>query len=145
MHNIGDRLAVVPFDNDLSQLGYGASDFMLMPSLFEPCGLPQMIAPKYGCLPVVHNTGGLHDTVEMLDIQQHRGNGFIFNDYDAHALSWAIDRAMEFYDQPQEVRAREITRIMEEAARRFNHDVTAQAYIRIYEEMLQCPLVVNRD
>ena len=52
---------------------------------------------------------------------------------------------MEFYEQPQEVRIREIARIMEEAERRFNHDVTAQAYIRIYEEMLQCPLVVNRD
>ena len=145
MHNIGDRLAVVPFDNDLSQLGYAACDFMLMPSLFEPCGLPQMIAPKYGCLPIVHNTGGLHDTVEMLDVQQHRGNGFIFNDYDSHALAWAIDRAMDFYQQPIAVREKEITRIMEEAERRFNHDVTAQAYIRIYEEMLQCPLVIDRD
>ena len=145
IHNISDKLAVVPFDNDLSQLGYAASDFMLMPSLFEPCCLPQMIAPKYGCLPVVHNTGGLHDTVEMLDTIQHRGNGFIFNDYDSHALSWAIDRAMEFYELPEDVRTREISRVMDEAERRFNHDVTAQAYIRIYEEMLQCPLIVDRD
>ena len=145
MHNIADRLAVVPFDNDLSQLGYGASDFMLMPSLFEPCGLPQMIAPKYGSLPIVHNTGGLHDTVEMLNIHQHSGNGFIFNDYDSRALAWAIDRAMEFYMAPAEIREREITRIMDEAERRFNHDVTAQSYIRIYEEMLQCPLIVDRD
>ena len=144
-HDLGEHLAVVPFDNDLSQLGYGASDFMLMPSLFEPCGLPQMIAPKYGSLPVVHNTGGLHDTVEMLDTIQHRGNGFIFNDYDSHALNWAIDRAMDFYSQAPEVREREIARIMDEAALRFNHDVTAQAYIKIYEEMLQCPLIVDRD
>ena len=145
MHNISDRLAVVPFDNDLSQFGYAASDFMLMPSLFEPCGLPQMIAPKYGSLPVVHNTGGLHDTVEMLDIQQHRGNGFVFNDYDPRALAWAIDKALEFYEQPLEVRIRETARIMEESEQRFNHDVTARAYIRIYEEMLQCPLVVEQD
>ena len=145
MHNINSHLAVAPFDNDLSQLGYAASDFMLMPSMFEPCGLPQMIAPKYGCLPVVHNTGGLHDTVEMLNIQQHRGNGFIFNDYDSHALSWAIDCAMDFYNRPSGVRAKEITRIMDESARRFNHDITAQTYIRMYEEMLQCPLVVDRD
>lgn len=145
MHNIGSSFAVVPFDNDLSQLGYGASDFMLMPSLFEPCGLPQMIAPKYGCLPIVHNTGGLHDTVTGLDIQQHRGNGFIFNDYDSHALAWAIDRAMEFYCLEPHVREREISRIMEESARRFTHDVTAKAYINIYEAMLQCPLVVNRN
>ena len=145
MHNIASRLAVVPFDNALSQLGYAASDFMLMPSLFEPCGLPQMIAPQYGSLPIVHNTGGLHDTVETLDIQQHRGNGFIFNDYDSHALAWAISKAMDFYDLPPVVRAREIARIMDEAACRFNHDVTAQAYIHIYEDMLKCPLIVNQD
>ncbi len=144
-HRLGEHLAVCPFDNDLSQLGYAASDFMLMPSLFEPCGLPQMISQKYGSLPVVHNTGGLHDTVEMLDIQQHRGNGFIFNDYDDHALSWAIDRAMDFQRLAPEIRETEVSRIMNEAVRRFNHDVTAQAYIRIYEEMLHCPLVVDRD
>ena len=104
-----------------------------------------MTAPKYGSLPIVHNTGGLHDTVDQLDIHQHRGNGFIFNDYDSHALAWAIDRAMDFYNEAPEVREREISRIMNEAQRRFNHDVTAQSYIRIYEEMLQCPLVVDRD
>ena len=145
IHNISGHLAVVPFDNDLSQLGYGASDFMLMPRLFEPCGLPQMIAPKYGSLPVAHNTGGLHDTVDMLDVNLHRGNGFIFNDYDSRALAWAIDRAMDFYMLPADIREREIARIMQEAQRRFNHDVTAQSYIRIYEEMLQCPLVIDRN
>ena len=52
---------------------------------------------------------------------------------------------MEFYQLDADSKAREISRIMDEAQRRFNHDVTAQAYIRIYEEMLQCPLVVDRD
>ena len=144
-HGIGDRLAVCGFDNALSQLGYAASDFMLMPSLFEPCGLPQMICQKYGSLPIVHNTGGLHDTVEMLDCSQHTGNGFIFDDYNPAALFWAIDRAMDFYRLDPAVRECEVARIMEAAERRFNHDVTAQAYIRTYEEMLHCPLVVDRD
>ena len=144
-HGLGSRLAVCDFDNALSQLGYGASDFMLMPSLFEPCGLPQMICQKYGSLPLVHNTGGLHDTVEMLDWEQHIGNGFIFDDYNPAALSWAVDRAMDFYRAPAAVREKEIARIMNSAARRFNHDVTAEAYIRTYEEMLHCPLVIDRD
>lgn len=144
IHHIGDRLAVCDFDNDLSQLGYGASDFMLMPSLFEPCGLPQMICQKYGSLPVVHNTGGLHDTVEPLDLELHAGNGFVFNDYNSPALAWAIDRAIDFFQQPDGVRETEIARIMVAAARRFNHDVTAEAYIRTYEEMLHCPLVIDR-
>ena len=54
-------------------------------------------------------------------------------------------KRFDFYMLPPDVREREIARIMQEAQRRFNHDVTAQAYIRIYEEMLQCPLVVDRD
>ena len=58
---------------------------MLMPSLFEPCGLPQMQAPIYGSLAVAHNTGGLHDTVEHLDWNAGRGNGFVFDTYDSNA------------------------------------------------------------
>ena len=143
MHNIGDKLAVVPFDNDLSQLGYAACDFMLMPSLFEPCGLPQMIAPKYGCLPVVHNTGGLHDTVNMLTPDGTSGNGIVFCNYDTNALRWAVDEAIRFYQRPAEWKREVISRIMRQAKERFNHDVTAQEYIKIYEAMLARPLVVN--
>ena len=67
-HELHDRVAVCDFDEELSRLGYAASDFMLMPSRFEPCGLPQMISAIYGSLPIVHDTGGLHDTVRHLDV-----------------------------------------------------------------------------
>jgi len=140
-HGIHRRLAVSDFDGRLSQLGFAASDFTMMPSLFEPCGLPQMQAPIYGSLAVVHNTGGLHDTVEMLDWNASRGNGFIFDNYDSNGLFWAMDRAMEFYMQPREVRVREISRIMEESLRRFNHEACAREYIKLYERMLDRPLV----
>ena len=141
--NLYEQVTVCDFEEGLSHLGFAASDFMLMPSLFEPCGLPQMTSQIYGSLPIVHDTGGLHDTVEMLEVSKHTGNGFIFRDYDANALHWAIGKAMEFYDLAPEIRAAEIARIMDSAKKRFNHDVTAGEYIKIYEKMLQRPLVNN--
>ena len=140
-HNIGNRLAVHDFDGRLSQLGFAASDFLLMPSLFEPCGLPQMQAPIYGSLAVAHNTGGLHDTVEPLDMKRHVGNGFRFDTYDANGLFWAMDQAMAFWSLPAEVREVEIRRIMAESLTRFNHEACARQYIELYEQMLHRHLV----
>ena len=140
-HGISKRLAVHNFDGRLSQLGFAASDFTLMPSLFEPCGLPQMQAPIYGSLAVAHNTGGLHDTVNPLDWNASRGNGFVFDTYDSGGLMWAMEQAMAFYQQPQHVREREIARIMRESLQRFNHEECAKEYIKLYEKMLDRPLV----
>jgi starch synthase len=61
-HGFHSRVAVCDFNESMEHLAYAAADFILMPSLFEPCGLPQMIAPIYGALPVAHDTGGIHDT-----------------------------------------------------------------------------------
>ncbi|WP_176013613.1 glycogen synthase [Victivallis sp. Marseille-Q1083] len=141
LHSLYDQVSVCDFDEGLSHLGFAASDFMLMPSLFEPCGLPQMASQLYGSLPVVHDTGGLHDTVEMIDVAANRGNGFVFKDYDAPALYWAVGEAMKFAALPKAVKEPQIARVMEEAKGRFNHDVTASKYIEIYEKMLQRPLV----
>ena len=140
-HGIENRIAVCDFNEDLEHQAYGASDFILMPSLFEPCGLPQMIAPIYGTLPVVHDTGGLHDTISHLDINHHTGNGFVFQYYDTAGLSWAIDQAMEFYRLPEAVKQPEVQRIMTESMNSFNHSVTAKQYIDLYEKMLQRPLI----
>ena len=140
-HNIGGRLGVSNFDARLSQLGFAASDFMLMPSLFEPCGLPQMQAPIYGSLAVAHNTGGLHDTVEPLDVAAHKGNGFVFDTYDSNGLFWAMDQAMAFWSLPADVREAEVSRIMRESHKRFNHEACAREYIKLYERMLDRPLV----
>lgn len=138
------RVAAVGFDEELSRLAYAGSDFMLMPSLFEPCGLPQMVAPIYGSLAVARDTGGIHDTVRPLDVETSTGNGFLFNDYDSAGLRWAIDRAMEFHAMPQEIRGREIRRVMGESKREFNHGQVARRYMERYEAMLARPLVNDR-
>jgi glycogen synthase len=139
--NLGNRVAIVDFDERLSRLGYAGSDFMLMPSLFEPCGLPQMTAPLYGSLPVVHSTGGLFDTIRPMDVENATGNGFRFDNYDANALRWSIDRAMDFYALPKETKEPQIRRVMKESAKEFSHQEVARRYIEIYEEMLARPLV----
>jgi len=140
-HGFHQRVAVCDFNEDLEHLAYAAADFILMPSLFEPCGLPQMIAPIYGALPVAHNTGGIHDTIVHLDVDRERGNGFLFDNYDAAGLYWAVTQAMDFFQLPATVKQRQIDRIMQESAASFNHANTARQYIDLYEKMLERPLI----
>ncbi len=135
-NGLHDRVAVRDFDERLSHLGYAAADFVLMPSSFEPCGLPQMIAPKYGAMTIAHNTGGLHDTVEPLDVERNRGNGFRFDVFDSGGLRWGIDRAMDFFRRPAHEKEEQLQRIMRESKSRFNHTATAAEYIRTYERIL---------
>ena len=139
-HGLQARVAVCNFSEDLSRLAYAASDFVLMPSLFEPCGLPQMISCKYGSLPVAHDTGGIHDTVEPLDLANNSGNGFLFRFFDSQGLRWATDQAMQFFRLPAEQRHAQLARVMREAAQRFNHANTAADYVRLYERMLGKPI-----
>jgi starch synthase/alpha-amylase len=140
-HDFQARVAVCSFDEKRARKAYSAADFILMPSRFEPCGLPQMIAPIYGALPVAHDTGGIHDTVTPLDVTRNCGNGFLFEVYDSQGLFWAIEQAMEFYRLPQSTKTRQIERIMREAIQTFNHAVTAKRYIELYEKMLKRPLI----
>jgi ADP-glucose type glycogen/starch synthase len=140
-HDLYKRVAVCDFEEGLSHIGFAASDFMLMPSLFEPCGLPQMTSAIYGSLPIARDTGGLHDSISNVDIESSTGNGFLFESYDSDGLSWAIDRAMDFHRQDVHTRGTQIGRIMQDSKDRFNHEVTAQAYIDIYQKMLNRPLV----
>ncbi|MBL7180396.1 MAG: glycogen/starch synthase [Desulfobacterales bacterium] len=140
-HNLSERVAVRGFNERLARLAYGAADFVLMPSSFEPCGLPQMIGAIYGALPVAHDTGGIHDTITHLDVAKDTGNGFLFKTFDAGGLSWAMDQAMRFYQMPLNKRQRQINRIMLQSAAMFNHQVTAQRYIDLYEKMLLRPLI----
>ena len=142
-HHFHRRVAVCDFDNRLEHIGYGASDFILMPSLFEPCGLPQMIAPIYGSLPVAHDTGGIHDTITHFNKKNDTGNGFLFETYDSKGLFWAIDQAMAFYHLPSPVRQKHVERIMKQSLETFNHSVNAKQYIDLYEKMLQRPLIQN--
>ena len=142
-HGLQNRVAVCDFDPRLARMAYGAADFVVMPSSFEPCGLPQMIGPIYGALPIVRNTGGLHDTVSHLDAANNRGNGFVFDTFDANGLSWAIDQAMAFFSLPPALKNKQIKRIMQQSRCRFSYKKTAGQYIRLYEKMLERPLVVE--
>ena len=87
------------FNNELSQKVYAASDLFMLPSLFEPCGLNQMIAMKYGALPIVRETGGLKDTVTPYNKFTGVGVGFAFKNYDANEFKETIDQALELYHQ----------------------------------------------
>jgi starch synthase len=139
-HDLAGRVAVCDFNEDLARLAYGGADFVLMPSKFEPCGLPQMIGSIYGALPVVHDTGGLHDTVKHLAPYKNTGNGFVFETYDSSGLWWAVEQAMNFYRMPAGRREHQVRRIMRQSVASFNHQVTARRYIELYEMMLQRPL-----
>jgi starch synthase len=96
-----DRVSVfLANDEQLARLIYGGCDMFLMPSRFEPCGLGQMIAMRYGAVPVVRHTGGLADTVK--DVAQGNGNGFVFQNYTALEMLEAIKRAEESFYHRQE-------------------------------------------
>lgn len=143
-HHFESRVAVKDFDERLEHLSYAASDFILMPSLFEPCGLPQMIAPIYGVLPIARDTGGIHDTIVNLNVEKNYGNGFLFETYDSNGLFWAIGEAMKFFGLSDQSKAVQIERIMEQSLATFNYGFVARQYMHLYETMLHRPLI-KRD
>jgi len=92
-----DFVAYLKYDEALAHRIYAGSDFFLMPSKFEPCGLGQMISLRYGTLPIARLTGGLADTVVDLTVEPTKGNGFTFRDYTPAGFLDAVRRAMAFY------------------------------------------------
>jgi starch synthase len=92
-----DLIVWLKYDEALAHRIYAGSDFFLMPSKFEPCGLGQMISLRYGTVPIVRSTGGLADTIVDATGNPSRGNGFVFRDYTSEALLEAVRRAIEFY------------------------------------------------
>ena len=85
------------YNNELSHWIEAGADMFLMPSLYEPCGLNQMYSLKYGTVPIVRETGGLADSVQQIDPSKRTGNGILFRDYNAQGLDWALNRALDFY------------------------------------------------
>lgn len=85
------------FDNVLPSLVFSGADAILIPSKFEPCGLTQMEAMRYGAVPIVRKTGGLADSVNNYDPSKNTGNGFVFEKFDHYSLCGAVIRAMENY------------------------------------------------
>lgn len=121
------------FDNALAHLIYAGCDVFLMPSQFEPCGLGQLIAMRYGAVPVVRRTGGLADTIQDLTPDLNEGSGFVFQDYDSKAMSIAIQRAVDAYKK-KKVWQRVIRRIM---ALDFSWQSSAKKYESIYYKALE--------
>ncbi len=128
-----DRAAVfLTFNAPLAQRIYAGSDMFLMPSRFEPCGLGQMIAMRYGSVPVVRSTGGLADTVRDFNPTTGEGNGFAFKPYQAMALYTALVRAVENYRHKGEWHKLMLRGMTAD----FSWDASARKYVELYRRAL---------
>jgi starch synthase len=135
-HQLNDNPDVhieIGFNEELSHLIYAGADIMLVPSRFEPCGLTQLIAMKYGAIPVVREVGGLADTVYDKDFSHrplHERNGYLFRDYDHAGLESALGRALScYYDYPEHFRE-----LIRNAMRHdFSWKNPGQDYLNIYD------------
>jgi starch synthase len=122
---------VIGFDNAVAHKIQAGCDMFLMPSRFEPCGLTQMYALKYGTIPVVRATGGLADTIVEFDSKSGVGNGFAFKGYNQDELIAAMRRAVETYAKP------ELWRRLQENAfgADFSWDRAAQNYLALFQRL----------
>jgi starch synthase len=119
------------FDNRLAKLIYAGSDLFLMPSRFEPCGLGQLIALKYGTVPIVRKTGGLADTIENLSLDGKKGTGFVFENYLTEDLLATVRRALETYHQPKIWKGLVQRGMLQD----FSWDASAQKYLELYRQI----------
>ncbi len=124
-----DQVAIfLTFNTELAQCIYAGSDMFLMPSRFEPCGLGQLIAMRYGSVPIVRSVGGLADTVQEYDPRTGQGNGFTFVAYDPWELFAAVVRAIELF------RFKDIWRTLQQRGMAADHSWQASAlrYVDVY-------------
>jgi starch synthase len=125
-------VARLAFSEALARQIYSGADFLLMPSLFEPCGLAQLIALRYGTIPIVRETGGLKDTIEPFNEFTNEGNGFSFTNYNAHDMLNTIHRALRIYGDKEKWHILR-TRAM---ALDFSWHNSAKKYIDLYKKVL---------
>ncbi|VDB01262.1 Glycogen synthase, ADP-glucose transglucosylase [Olavius algarvensis spirochete endosymbiont] len=119
----------IAFDDRFSRLIEAGSDFFLMPSRYEPCGLNQMYSMRYGTLPIVRRTGGLADTVIDISESPRKGDGFVFDKYSNADLANAINRAIAFHRDKRSMHGA-IRRGMK---RRFNWKTSVRFYLKVYK------------
>jgi starch synthase len=123
----------IGYDESLAHLIEGGSDFFLMPSLYEPCGLNQIYSMRYGTIPVVRATGGMLDSVEDFDPENDRGTGFLFQDPTGPAvlgtLQWVVSSWQDRRPQIEAMRLRGM-------ARDFSWTASARRYIEVYQRAL---------
>jgi starch synthase len=131
--NPGGANAHIGFSHELAHLIEAGSDFFLMPSLYEPCGLNQMYSSLYGTVPIVRATGGLDDTVENYDESTGRGTGFKFWDISDRALYYTIGWAVAtWFDRPHHI----ANLRRQGMIRDFTWEASAQQYERVYEHAI---------
>ncbi len=126
----GKVAARFTMDHALAHKIYAGADLFLMPSQFEPCGLSQMIAMRYGTVPIVRETGGLRDTVLSYNEFNGEGNGFTFFNYNAHDMLHTIERATDFYHNQRDVWQKLQERGMHGD---YSWNKSADEYVRLYE------------
>ena len=128
----GKLRAIINFSSDMASKIYGATDMFLMPSKFEPCGLSQMIAMRYGSIPIVRETGGLKDTVPPYNHETKQGRGFTFVMYNADDMLYAIERAVGlYYDYKDEWK-----QLLHNAMTAdFSWDNIAKDYLALYDSL----------
>ena len=121
-------------DHALAHQIYAGCDLFLMPSQFEPCGLSQMIAMRYGTVPIVRETGGLRDTVLSYNEETGEGNGFSFFNYNAHDMLHTIERAVSYYHGQRDVWRKLQHRGM---TGDYSWKHSAGEYLRLYEKLFE--------
>jgi starch synthase len=122
----GDYNVYIGYDEGLSHLIYAGADFILMPSRVEPCGLNQLYALRYGTIPVVRNTGGLHDTV--IDYGDKNGYGIRFNNASVGDMTHGIWRSVELYQQAEKMK--DIRKRVLQLD--FSWEASVSAYLELY-------------
>jgi starch synthase len=129
------KLVWLPFrgNEKMETLLYAAADIFLLPSHHEPCGINQLIAMRYGCIPVVRSVGGLYDTVTNFNPRTRRGNGFSFKRFDVFALYGALIRALETFRYKQVWRDL-MVRAMQESN---SWEIPAKKYVALYRKAMR--------
>lgn len=122
------------FDEALSHRIYAGSDAFLMPSKFEPCGLSQLMAMRYGCLPIVRETGGLKDTVAPFNKYTKEGTGFSFANYNAHELKEQIGRAYDLYTNDKKTWDSVVVQAMQKD---YSWKQSAKEYRKLYSSLVK--------
>jgi len=126
--------ANIRFDATVAQHIYAGADMFLMPSVYEPCGLGQLFAMRYGTVPIVRKTGGLADTVQHFSWDKNTGNGFVFEHYVASGLMWAIKEALHVYATAEKWEA-----VVKNAMNGdYSWDKAAENYIDMYRCIIGC-------
>jgi starch synthase len=121
------------YSDELAHWIEAASDMFLMPSRYEPCGLNQLYSLRYGTVPIVRRTGGLADSVQHFDAASGSGTGIVFNNYDSSAVRWALDTALDLYQNRGAWR-----RLVQNGmAQDFSWHRQARLYIAEYERLLR--------